>query len=238
MTIPAAVMFDGSDFPAPRPGEQRLVMSPGQDTPMADLARATAHDLQTARDNNGHVQRHLETALTAASPDFDFDHADTHADSMISHLDSLIEKLKRLHPAVCDEICLLADAMRQGSVADASPAALPRTCAHLLITSRVAAAHVRRHLSEAMAATTPESVKFNTQHALGHVLQVHEHLNKLAAALKRYSPAVGREIDRLEQATWTPSVNPEPVHPPAGRSAPADYDVTEVLRTRGQPEPA
>jgi hypothetical protein len=223
-----------------RPDEQRLVMAPGLATPMADLPRACAHDLLTSRDNNGHVQRHLETALTAASPDFDFDHADTHTDSMVSHLDTLIDNLKRLCPPVGAELGLLAKAMRASGPGDASPEALPRTCAHLLMTSRVAAAHVRRHLSEAMAATTPESVKFNTQHALGHVIQVHEHLAKLADALKLYSPAVGKEIDLLEQETWEPPGNPEPAHPPAsaGRSAPADYDVTEVLRTRGEPEPA
>jgi hypothetical protein len=211
--------------------ETRLVSAPGLPVPGADLARACAHDLLTARDANGHVTRHLETAQAAASPSFDLKHAHSHVDEMTGHLDSLIVNLKRLVPAISDEIGLLSQAMRAADVADAPADALPRTCAHVLMTARVAAGHVRRHLDAAIGAGTPVSAKFNISHALGHAGEVREHLAKLTDGLERYVPPVGKEINLLEQAIWGEPGQPAP---PGSRSAGADYEVAGG----GGPEPA
>jgi hypothetical protein len=212
------------------PDEVRII----QDLPVpaADLARACAHDLMTSRDATGHVERHLEVALAASPPVFDLEHAHSHVNELTEHLDSLTVKLRRLAPAAAAEIDLLSQAMRQVPAAEAPAEALPRTCAHLLTTARVAAGHVRRHLDEAMAAKSPESVTFNITHSLGHAGQVREHLAKLTDGLRRYIPAVGREVELLEQASWA---DPAQAAASMSRSAPADYDVTGK---RSGPEPA
>jgi hypothetical protein len=202
------------------------------DVPPADLARACAHDLLTSRDAAGHVKRHLDVAKDAASPDFDFKHADSHVTVMTGHLDTLVSNLKRLVPAISTEIGLLSQAMRAADTAGTPETALPRTCAHLLMTARVAAGHVRRHLDEAMAARTAASVKFNAAHARGHVAEVIEHLDKLTDGLKRCVPAVGRELYRLDQAIWAGEGQPGQERPgSAGRSV---HHVGEIRQHLGE----
>ena len=203
------------------PASQRLMHPPDLPVPAADLVHACAHELITCQEATGHVKRHLETAQTAASPAFDFEHADRHLDELTLHLNQLIANLGLLSPAVKTETGLLSEAMRAGGGLMSTGASLPRTCAHLLVTARTAAGHIRRHLDTAAAATVASSVKFNTVHALAHTESVREHLEKLAANLKRYLPAVGAEISRLDDAIWEGAGQVAP-----SRSAPADYDAT------------
>ena len=66
---------------------------PDLPVPAADLVHACAHELITCQEATGHVKRHLETAQTAASPAFDFEHADRHLDELTLHLNQLIANL-------------------------------------------------------------------------------------------------------------------------------------------------
>ena len=209
------------------PAQDRLMHPPDLPVPAADLVHACAHELVTCQEAAGHVKRHLETVLAApaASPAFDFEHAGRHLDELTMHLSQLIGNLGKLSPPVGAEIGLLAKAMRAMSpgVAATPPAALPRTCAHLLVTARTAAGHIRRHLDAAAApSAAAASVKFNTVHALAHTDSAREHLAKLADGLQRYLPPVGAEIGRLSQAIWEGTG--QPPSPGPSRSVPADYD--------------
>ncbi len=100
------------------------------------------------------------------------------------------------------------DAPARSAIRAAGPSGTPardldRTIAHLLLTCTVNAGHLHRHAAAAQAATTPDGLVHNLQHAKNHATVIAEHQEKLRQALTERVPAVGREMEQLNQVSGT-----------------------------------
>ncbi len=77
---------------------------------------------------------------------------------------------------------------------------IDRTISHLLATACSNTGHLDVHAAAAAAARDPVLLAHHLHHALGHARSVSSHLVKLRVAVIRRVPAIGQQLDDLDQA--------------------------------------
>jgi hypothetical protein len=182
-----------------------------------------------------HLLRHCEAAQAATTPDslaHNLRHAKNHVAVTSEHQAKLRKALSQRVPAVGRELDQLDQAISSGI--RKSGADTDRGLAHDLSSAEIAAGHVDRHLSEAQAGGGPDSVKFDLEHAMTHILELQHYHGELRDSLEQRLPGVGEELGRLRAVMGLggTSIPMSPGYPARGK--PADYGI----ETRDVPEPA
>ena len=187
----------------------------------ADLDRTIAHLLKTAQVNTGHLDVHAAAARDGGDPALvthHLRHALNHARRVSSHLVKLHDAVSRRVPGVAAQLEDLAAVIPGARAAAGLPPQLPAgaldmSIAHDLANGQAAAAHVDRHLSEALLAQSAgnaASVKFNGERAADRIAD-RPLPGGAGHGPARRLPEVGREAAALKEAG---NLQPSELRPP------------------------